>query len=141
MMIKKTWLRTALCVVALSAMALVPIAAQAAGAPVKIKFWIEQTQDVAMQKMTEWFDLFNRSQDEVRVEIRSAGEGDEYLQSVRAALASGSDIDMWRLFGPSTMPPFADAGHFSTLLPTRPSTTGRTGSSATPCKATATRGS
>ena len=114
---KNTWLKAVLCVAALLAMALAPTAAQGASAPVKIKFWIEQTQDIAMQKMVEWFDLFNASQNEVRVEIRSAGEGDEYLQSVRAALASGSDIDMWRLFGPSTMPPFADAGLLLDLTP------------------------
>ena len=64
---KNTWLKAVLCVAALLAMALAPTAAQGASAPVKIKFWIEQTQDIAMQKMTEWFDLFNASQNEVRV--------------------------------------------------------------------------
>lgn len=78
--------------------------------PVTIRFWMEQTSEAAQKRMAAWFDEFNSSQNAVRLEIRIVGYGDEYLQAVRAALAAGSDIDLFRMYGPSTIPPFADAG-------------------------------
>ncbi|MEA4882061.1 MAG: extracellular solute-binding protein [Clostridia bacterium] len=114
---KSSWLKSILCTLVVAIMALAPMATGAASAPVTIRFWIEQTQDEAMKQMGEWFEQFNKSQKEVRVELRNVGSGDEYLQAVRAALASGSDIDLFRLFGPSTMPPFADAGLLLDLTP------------------------
>ncbi len=80
------------------------------GAPVQITFGWEQTARSADAKRVI-FDAFNAAQSGIQADMELSGSGDEYLRTVKAGLATGAKgPDMIRIYGPSAMIPFADAG-------------------------------
>lgn len=78
--------------------------------PILINFWWENTAFVDEAKENV-FDAFNETHTNIKVNMNILGSGDEYLRTVKTGLASGKEgPDMFRIFGPSAMIPFADAG-------------------------------
>jgi raffinose/stachyose/melibiose transport system substrate-binding protein len=77
---------------------------------IEIKFDWETTARSADAKKAV-FDAFNATHDKIHANMELIGSGDEYLRTVKAGLATGAKgPDMIRIYGPSAMIPFADAG-------------------------------
>jgi len=82
-----------------------------------LEFCVEFTNSPGLEGMKTWFEDFNASHPNIEVRIRTMGYGNEYLTSVKAALAAGVGIDLFRMFGPSTIGPYADANLLLDLSP------------------------
>jgi len=89
---------------------LTALAQGSAKEPIILDFWWERTAFVDQAKINV-FDAFNETHPNIKVNMNILGGGDEYLRTVQAGLTSGKEgPDMFRIFGPSAMIPFADAG-------------------------------
>lgn len=78
--------------------------------PIILNFWWERTAFVDEAKESV-IDAFNETHPNIKVSMNVLGGGDEYLRSVKAGLTAGKEgPDMFRIFGPSAMIPFAGAG-------------------------------